>query len=288
MLIPLSALLGLLLGFTLGSAIALAVAAFGAGFSWVYLYGDSPWPEYWALPYILIGLACIAWCGWRGYATGKRMGQRWADQDQNTDVILIWVCCGILLWGASIAGGFYYLFIQEKNQQAKRIDDTQRQLNYCTLLGSFAALKESTFALLSDGSTLAATIRAEGSREGRYTFTLEVKNYLDKVIYTEKRDAVIDAFPQDISMEIPYRELMEGMQQQLGSSQKACEPLHITFFLAPVFTKDEENLRQTAMQGLSVDCPGAFSFEQNQRASMVTADTGMDMCNFGEAFKRYR
>ncbi|MCH8926460.1 MAG: hypothetical protein IH924_10070 [Proteobacteria bacterium] len=74
-LAALYALVGLVWGVLLGGLAAWAVMATAAGVSWLYLFGDDPWPEAvgWAIP--LAGLAAflgaLALCTALGLRSGR-------------------------------------------------------------------------------------------------------------------------------------------------------------------------------------------------------------------------
>ncbi len=73
-------LVGLVWGVLLGGIAALAVMAMAAGVSWVFLFGDDPWPEAvgWVIPLtgLTAFLGALALCTSLGLRSGRRAASR--------------------------------------------------------------------------------------------------------------------------------------------------------------------------------------------------------------------
>jgi hypothetical protein len=84
-------------GFFFSLIIAFALTGFAAGFFWIFVFGDNPWPESIGtiLPLLMILFFLVPWLLsiWVGFTTGKRLE---TEPELNKKHVLVSVCLTIV------------------------------------------------------------------------------------------------------------------------------------------------------------------------------------------------
>ncbi len=176
-LAALYALVGLVWGVLLGGLAAWAVMATAAGVSWLYLFGDDPWPEAvgWLIP--LIGLVAFLGALAVGVAFGLRIGRRAERGDpaetgrrrvQGIRLLVIGLLLAVALAGAGgarIAG-----------QEAERASLDRRAAAFEALRAERQVLTAVTVARAARDMSYDMTIETEGIRGGPYRLAWSVRS----------------------------------------------------------------------------------------------------------------
>ncbi len=172
-------LIGLIWGALLGGLAAWAVMAMAAGVSWLYLFGDDPWPEAvgWLIP--LIGLAAFLGVLAVGVAFGLRRGRR-AEQGKPAKAHRLRVqgigllALGLLLavalagtGGARIAG-----------QEAERASRDRQAAAFEALRAERQVLSAVTVARAARDMSYDLTVETAGVRSGPYRLAWSVRSTL--------------------------------------------------------------------------------------------------------------
>ena len=235
-------LVGLVLGSLAGVAVAFQVFAFAAGVSWLFLFGDDPWPagvERYLIGIPLVaGLATLAAGLGVGYAFGRRSeaGPGPERARRRGHGLLL---AGLALWllVAVLAGW------QTERQSAARATAAVQE-------AAFADLRQARHVVTGigvaddGGETLHITLDLAGSRRGAYRLTWQLdETTYDRTLSSGERhlDLGPEAPPLDLAFE-PAR-LAERYRATVldGRPDKVLVdgPFRLRLWLEPLLTDDE-------------------------------------------------
>jgi hypothetical protein len=176
-LVALYALVGLVWGVLLGGLAAWTVMAMAAGVSWLYLFGDDPWPEAvgWLIP--LIGLLAFLGVLAVSVAFGLRSGRR-AERGEPAETGrrrvqgIRLLALGLLLavalagaGGARIAG-----------QEAERALRDRQAAAFEALRAERQVLSAVTVARAARDMSYDMTVETKGARGGPYRLAWSVRS----------------------------------------------------------------------------------------------------------------
>jgi len=158
----------------LGAAAALAVFGVSAGFAWLYLFGDEPWPAAAEGILLVLGLAAglitaiaVVWLGFR-YA-GRRAGSPAANSRTERRKALALLLAPLLLM--LLIGG--ELWLQARDYEAGMNIAATREKAFADLVGSNHKLVGVDIMAGTDG-VIRATVRMTGERDGLYRLSWRV------------------------------------------------------------------------------------------------------------------
>ena len=175
MLSRLYALVGLVWGLVLGAMAAWWAFAAAAGLSWLYLFGDNPWPAAvsWVLPAIAIavGAGVVMVSVGLGYAYGRaqrrfgRVSHRTA-RDRAFGLLVLGVLAGgALAWNVAASG-----HRQSEHRESAR--------DAATWHGELLAARHVVAAIDVEaaGDTVRFTVKTDGARDGDYVLRWTVRD----------------------------------------------------------------------------------------------------------------
>ncbi len=169
-------LAGLVVGGLAALAVALQVFAVGAGVSWLYLFGDDPWPA--PAQWMLLGLslaAGLATLG-AGLALGYAYGRRCESAPDIARARLRGrglVLGGLVLWLLVAALGLW----QHERQAAARAAAAVQEAAYDTLLQARHVITGVEVAE-SDEAQLKLALALAGNRSGAYRLAWQLNDPL--------------------------------------------------------------------------------------------------------------
>jgi hypothetical protein len=160
-------LAGLLWGLALGLCAGYAAGAVVAGASWLYLFGDAPWPE-WARPLVLGTALAVALAGvvaglWLGLRLARRAE---AAPDGETMRRRAWIAAAAAMLAILLGLVAVVLAGQRDARERDRLD-LQRAF-YETLRRESQRFTEITSSVVAAERALQIDCFTEGSRGGRH------------------------------------------------------------------------------------------------------------------------
>ena len=226
----------------LAPLVALSIVAFGAGISWLYLFGDEPWPTSveWVLP--LLGLAAgtitAAAIIWAGYSYGKHLQHSSANDtrvERRSDFVLILTPVVVLLLIILVASA------RLSNYEEAMNSATAREENFADLLSRNQEI-DSLRIVAETNENFRAVITFAGMREDLYRldWTIYPSN-LDTSLILDSRLLELDAGQNQIEIMFSMSELRERYQAIIlkgGTGVIVEEPFIFEVLLTPVLSED--------------------------------------------------
>ena len=239
------ALAGLVWGLLIGALAAWQVVAIAAGVSWLYLFGDEPWPETvdWLIPLlgILAFLAVLCACVAIGLRAGRRAERAETSEARRQRVQGIRLLTLGLLLGIALATAAGARLVTQGDERAR----LARQNAW------FEALRAERQVLDSVALTRAAramsydlVVQSKGARGGAYRLTWFLRSRAYDVTLAEgatalvletganRRSLAIDAWP----ILVRYHEVALDYRDV---DVEVAESFHLTVRLRPEFGPDE-------------------------------------------------
>jgi hypothetical protein len=199
------ALVGAVWGLLAGLALAFELAGLMAGVSWLFLFGDDPWPET-AGWYILagplaVGAGALVACTAFGFAYGRRQETAAPRAVRRKGGRLL--ALGLGLW---LALGFGAAIYQSREREA-RIDSTDREAAFEELRAASRTVGAVEPMPEEDG-TIWVRIETEGARDGGYllTWRLEEPTYRIDLLAGE-REVRLSAGEPAVELALDLREI---------------------------------------------------------------------------------
>ncbi len=232
---------GFLWATLLGVGAGLAAAAIAAGVAWIYLFGDSTWPDWtnWAIPGVgaVIGLATFAGSMVVTRIVANRhdaSGSKRADEKGGS--MFAWL---LLLLGLAVAGGFAW---QEYGRQEKiekaREEAAEADRYFPMLLAETHRIADITVEWPGGGRDGSAIVTLDGLREGRYRLDWQVRNTLyEKPLLKSGKTLQLTAGSRVLEFALPAQEIVEGYRTLLGRQDANVlvdEPFVFEVELAPI------------------------------------------------------
>lgn len=170
-------LTGVVWGLVLGALTAVFTVAAAAGFSWIYLFGDEPWPEAtsWVLPGLGIGVFLAVLLG--GVILGLRTGQRTAaaapeEAARRMAATLRLLIAGVVL-ALVLAGAAAARFA---GQEDARETGAHQAAFFDTLQAERQNLVAVTLSRAPRPMSYDLAVHTRGARGGLYRFTWSLRS----------------------------------------------------------------------------------------------------------------
>ena len=184
-------LAGLVLGSLAALAVALQVFAIGAGVSWLYLFGDDPWPAeaQWVLTgaALAAGLATLGAALALGYLYGRRCESAPRPEQarlRGRGLLLV----GLALWLLAAVLGLW----QQERQSAARAAAAVQEAAYGELLQSRHVITGVAVAA-TGAAELRLSLDLAGNRSGAYRLAWKLVDPLyDVTLLTGERHLALD------------------------------------------------------------------------------------------------
>ncbi|MDH3474692.1 MAG: hypothetical protein OEM59_13485 [Rhodospirillales bacterium] len=180
-------------GLVLGALAGLAAVAFAAGFSWLYLFGDDPWPESAGRGIALFGLAVgLAVLG-AGAVLGGAYGRAAARAPLARHPALrrrAWLLTTL----ACIAGAalFALVYAGERRDAVQRQSAREAETRFEDLLAARHRIERIEVIEASEANELAvgANLVLSGGRRGSYRLTLTLEEQAYRKVLLEQSDVI--------------------------------------------------------------------------------------------------
>lgn len=175
MLSRLYALVGLVWGLVLGAMAAWWAFAVAAGLSWLYLFGDEPWPTAvsWVLPAIAVavGAGVVVVSVGLGYAYGRALG-RFGRVSHRTARDRAF---GLLVLGVLAGGALVWNVAANSHRQSEHRESAR---DAATWHGELLAARHVVTAIDVEaaGDTVRFTVKTDGARDGDYVLRWTVRD----------------------------------------------------------------------------------------------------------------
>ena len=233
----------LLWAMVLGPAIALGVFVLGAGISWLYLFGDDPWPRAveWILPLIALIAGSITALAvvWFGCSRGRRFPTSGASTDypERRKAILLGVVPIVLFLVIALS-----IWTRISAYQEAMTIATAREARFADLANGNQRIGSLSVEYDNDDD-LRAVARITGSRDGRYRLAWRVSpSSFETAIITASRELVLSGGPSQAEIRFSLGELRSGYQAEIlngGTGVLVEELFEIDASLEPVLSAEE-------------------------------------------------
>lgn len=236
-------IVGIAWALLVGPAAFLLLVGFAAGASWLWLFGDSPWPAatQWALPLIgVIGgaLSALA-CMLIGYEYGKARESRAiaTSRTRQRKVIILTVVPLALIVLIGLNGW------RESRKFAQDMNlAVQREAEFAALIRVLFRINEITIDH-SEHDRFHATVRLKGQREGNYQLHWQVADTSFGTTLVSG-DAVMALGSGKAEAEISFTlaQLRQSYRAHVlrgGAGVLVEEPFELDAWLEPVFSESE-------------------------------------------------
>lgn len=179
-------LVGLVWGVLLGGIAALAVMAMAAGVSWVFLFGDDPWPEAvgWVIPLagLTAFLGALALCTSLGLRSGRRAAQSEPAEARGRRLQGIGLLALGLVLAVALAGAGGARFAR---QEAERMLFDVQATAFEALRAQRQVLSAVTVARAAGDMSYDMTVETTGTRGGPYRLAWSVRSTSYRATLTE-------------------------------------------------------------------------------------------------------
>lgn len=230
---------GILWGLLLAFAAAMTVMALGAGLSWLYLFGDDPWPGWSGKAIVasgfVAGLGVFAAVVVFGHRYGRavtettRNSPRMAAQARKLGYGLLAVA---VFSGGAIATAGFYRSSEQASQRAELAAGTER---FAALLAKRHRITGVDIDWPNDGGGFSAIIRMEGARAGAYRLVWRVRDGgFNHALVEKSHDLTLDAGAQAMQVDFPAGELIEAYRV------KALGTEHVDVLIEEAFRLEAE------------------------------------------------
>ena len=206
---------GILWGILLAFAAATTVMVVGAGLSWLYLFGDDPWPGWSGKAIVAAGFVAGIGVFVAVVVFGHRYGRAVAETTRDSPRMAAQACklgYGLLaiavFAGAAITGTGFYRSSEQARQRAELAANAE---HFEALLAERHRITSVDIYWPNDGGGLSATIRMEGARAGAYRLVWRVRDgSFDHALVEKSHDLTLDAGAQATHVAIPAGTLIEA------------------------------------------------------------------------------
>ncbi len=206
---------GFLWGILLAFAAATTVMVVGAGLSWLYLFGDDPWPDWSGKAIVAAGFVAGIGVFAAVVVFGHRYGRAVAGATRNSPRMAAQACklgygllaVAVFTGGAIAAAGFY----RSSEQASQRMELAAGAERFEALLAERHRITSVDIHWPNDGGGLSATIRMEGARAGDYRLVWRVRDgSFNHALVEKSHDLTLDAGAQAMQVDFPAGELIEA------------------------------------------------------------------------------
>jgi len=236
-------IVGIAWALLLGPAAFFLLFGFAAGASWLWLFGDNPWPVslQWALPLIgviggaLVALACVP----IAYEYGKTLETR-ANASSRTEWRKVQVLTGIPVALIVLIGLNGW---RESRNYAQDMEiAAQREAAFAALVGSRYRIHEISIDR-SEHDRFRATVQMTGRREGTYRLHWQVADTGFGMMLASGNDVMaLGSGKAEAEITFTLNQLMQSYQAKVlrgGTGVLVEEPFKLNVWLEPVFTESE-------------------------------------------------
>jgi hypothetical protein len=246
------ALVGAFWGVVVGYGAIAVVTGLGVAFLWLFIYGDSSWPEN-TLPLLYaVGavtfVATIGGCGAFGYFYGKRLASR-DPAEVLAEHRRANAMAGLLV--AAVAVGGYTLYAQDtamRNQHA----------HLERLLAERHALAALSVYDRGDRRGMDVAVTARGQRTGSYVLVVTVSDGTGRELHTWHEQLALEPGESRRVELVRYRDLFDRMRELSATSEAYYRgTLTVNAVLTPVLdVREARGLpRHVRQQHLAPDSP---------------------------------
>jgi hypothetical protein len=232
---------GFLWAMLLGVGAGLAAAAIAAGVAWIYLFGDSTWPDWtnWAIPGAgaVIGLAtfAVSMVVTRIVANRYDAGGNEAA-DKKGGGTFAWV---LLLLGLAVAGGFAWQeYGRQKDFEKARDEAAEAARYFPTMLSASHRITGITVDWPGGGWDGRAVVTLGGLREGGYRLGWQVRDTLyEKPLLKGEETLQLTAGARVLEFALPAQGVVDGYRALLSrqdANVMVDEPFVFEVELAPM------------------------------------------------------
>lgn len=228
-------LAGVLWALVLAPMVFFAIVAMGAVVSWLYLFGDDPWPEAAEQSLLVLGcvgaLAVASGAVWLGHQRGKK-----ALSNERQRVVALSVAPLVL---ASLVGAA--LWLRARDYEAAMTMVAAREAAFADFVGANKKLVALTLDQSQD--MVSGTARISGARPGAYRLSWRIIPSSSRLsIIDSDRSLSLGAADEDIAVAFALDELQRRYQDVVLSGRGGAlieEPFRLEVVLDPVLTEKE-------------------------------------------------
>ncbi len=216
---------GILWGILLAFAAAMTVMVVGAGLSWLYLFGDDPWPDWSGKAIVAAGFITGIGVFVTVVVFGHRYGRAVTVATRNSPRMAAQACklgygllaVAVFTGGVIATAGFY----RSSEQARQRAELAAGAEHFEALLAERHRITGVDIYWPNDGGGLSATIRMEGARAGAYRLVWRVRDgSFNHALFEKSHDLTLDAGAQATQVDFPAGELIEAYRvKALGAHQ---------------------------------------------------------------------
>lgn len=235
---------GFIWGATLGIAAAVLAMGIAAGFAWIFMFGDDPWPEWanWAIVGfgIAVGLVVFLICMALARMVARRYDKRQATEKKRGSA----VATVLILLGLAVAATYVWQGYEREQalQQQAEIRDAAEAYR-STLAGEVHRITELSVDWPGYGADGAARLWLDGRRAGGYALRWQVRDRLYKEpLVSGERIMVLQGGSARLDVAISSSELVDGYRSLLSrqdANLMVDEPFVFEATLEPVLDEAE-------------------------------------------------
>lgn len=233
----------------LGVGAGLGAAAVAAGVAWIYLFGDSPWPDWtnWAIPGIglVVGLSTFAIL--MAVTRMVASGSAGRDDGQSYGKGSSAVAWALLFVGLAVAIGFVW----QQYARNAGIERAREQAAAATrylpvLLAETHQISNIVIDWPGGDRDGRATVTLDGQRSGRYRLDWQVHDRAyEKSLLGSDMSLQLAAGMRVIDVTLPVQGIVDGYRTLLTSTDANVmvdEPFVFEVQLTPILSSGEESL----------------------------------------------
>ncbi|MDH3228690.1 MAG: hypothetical protein OEN55_02745 [Alphaproteobacteria bacterium] len=237
---------GFLWATLLGAGAGLAAAAIAAGAAWIYLFGDSTWPDWtsWAIPGVgaVVGLTTFAASMIVTRIVANRYDVAGSEVANKKDgSVLAWV---LLLLGLAVAGGVAWQgYGRQEDIQKAREQTAAADRYFPVLLSQTHRIAGIAVDWPGGGRDGSAAVTLDGLREGAYRLDWQVRDALyEKPLLKGGETLQLTAGTRVLEIDLPAQGVVDGYRLLLSRQDANImvdEPFVLEVQLAPIPSEHE-------------------------------------------------
>ena len=210
---------GFLWAMLFGIGAGLLATAVTAGVAWIYLFGDSPWPDWtnWAIPGVgaVIGLTTFAALMIVTRIVANRYDATGSEAAEEKGGGFAWVLLAI---GLAVAGGVAW---QEYGRQREfdnmRQETAEASRYFPILLSRTHRITSAAVGWPGRGWDGHAVVTLDGLREGSYRLGWQVRDTLyGKPVLKSEETLQLTAGSRVLEFALPAQQVVDGYRAQLS------------------------------------------------------------------------
>lgn len=237
---------GFLWALLLGAGAGLVAATVAAGVAWIYLFGDSMWPDWtnWAIPGIGIVIGLLTFTG--SMIVTRMVANRYdrgagEHADEKGGGAIAWL---LLLLGLAVAGTVAWQQIGRHAEIEAAREQTAAAARYFPeLVSETHRIAEIAVDWPGRGQDGRAVVTLDGVREGDYRLDWQVRDTaFGKPLLMSKQTVRLAAGTHVMEFALPAQRLVDGYRALLSrqdANVMVDEPFVFEAELAPIPTDDE-------------------------------------------------